>query len=431
MADVVLADKLNRGQRKAFEAIRDFLHPNQTRHKFFRLSGYAGTGKTFLLRALLQHSGYGNSVCVAPTNKATKVIKRTLQAAGIFVECKTIYSLLGIKMVSDEDRLVLEFPTIPADLSGYDVVYVDESSMLGKQLLAYIEERMPYARTKFVLVGDKAQIPPVGERRSPIWKLDCPTAYLTKVERYDNEILELATHIREQITSYPDVDLVLHSNHSETEGVWKFRREKFLRNIKLYAERGLFSKPDSVVAIAWRNRTVNELNAIVREAIFGDRARESQWLVGDRLSVGEPIQDQGRVLAHIEDEGTVLSSEVVNHTIYKDIRVYYLVVQIDDGPTIKLNVVHESCEAALQVKLNDLAATAKKDTSQWKYFWMMRNAFHKVRHGYAKTSHRVQGSTVETAFVDTTDILANSNTREALRCLYVGCTRPTTKLILT
>lgn len=389
------------------------------------------THNTFLLKKMFWELPKLAASATAPTNKATKVIKRTLNHAAISVECKTIYSMLGIKMVSDEDRLVLEFPSIPTDLRAYDVIYVDESSMLNRALLQHITGLSGNSSTKWVFLGDKAQLPPVGERNSPVWKLDCPKAYLTKVERYDNEILELATHVRKQVTAYPNVDLQLGSHHGSSEGVWKFRRAQFLHNLSRYAERGDFSEPDSVCAVAWRNRTVEDLNAVIRRAIFGSGAARSRWLVGDRISIGEPITEQGCVIAHIEDEGTILSSEVVQHTIYKEIKVYYLVVQIDDGATINLHVVHEESEPTLQIHLNAWAAAAKADRSKWKYFWMMRNSFHRVRYGYAKTAHRVQGSTYENVFCDTTDILANSNTREALRCLYVATTRATTKLILT
>lgn len=428
---VTVPIKLNRGQQKAYSSICEFLSPLQTEKRFLRLSGYAGTGKTFLLRSLIFNLPRLSAVACAPTNQATKVIKKTLASSGIHLPCKTIYSLLGIKMVSDEDRMILEFPTFPVDLSGYDVVYVDESSMLNRELLAYIKSIIHRSRTKWVFLGDKAQIPPVGERNSPIWKLDCVSLYLTHVERYDNQILELATHIRQQVTSYPNIDLRLRSHHDEKQGVWKFRREKFLENFRRVAARGEFSVPGSVAAVAWRNRTVDEMNAVARHAIFGDRAYKSQWIVGDRITMDEPLMFEGRQLAHIGDEGTVLSSEVVHHTIYKDVKVYYLVVQIDDGDTINLHVIHEDYAAALQLHLNALAIAAKADRSQWRYFWVMRNAFHRVRHAYAKTAHRIQGSTFTTVFVDTVDILANSNTREALRCLYVAATRPTTFLILT
>lgn len=431
MSAIVELYPLNRGQEKAFNLISSFLSPLQTQHKFFRLSGYAGTGKTYLLKALHQRGRHGRAVFVGPTNKATKVIKRVMLSAGWDVEVKTVYSLLGIKMVSDEDKMVLEFPHVPTNLSGYDVVFADEASMYNKALMDYIKERSKTLRLKWIFLGDKAQIPPVGEKNSPVWKLDCPSAYLTDVERYDNEILEFATHVRKQVTSYPNVKLEIHSNHSTNEGVWKLNRNKFFHNLERYADNGEFLKPDNSCAIAWRNKTVEAMNQVIRIAMFGELARKSRWVPGDRLSVGEPISFEGKVIAHIEDEGTVVSSEVVHHSIYKDLNVYYLVVQMDDGPTLQFHVIHEDSESVLEFQLNALAVDAKKDRTKWKYFWVMKNCFHKVRYGFAKTAHRVQGSTYNSVFVDTADILANSNSREALRCLYVAATRPTDKLILT
>jgi hypothetical protein len=49
---------------------------------------------------------------------------------------------------------------------------------------------------------------------------------------------------------------------------------------------------------------------------------------------------------------------------------------------------------------------------------------------YGATVHRAQGSTYETVWVDYQDILKNRNRREAFQCLYVACSRPTTKLLL-
>ena len=63
-------------------------------------------------------------------------------------------------------------------------------------------------------------------------------------------------------------------------------------------------------------------------------------------------------------------------------------------------------------------------------FWEFKEAFHKLRHAYAITAHRSQGSTYDTAFVDWRDILLNRNRGEAFRCLYVACTRPKRRLFL-
>ena len=66
----------------------------------------------------------------------------------------------------------------------------------------------------------------------------------------------------------------------------------------------------------------------------------------------------------------------------------------------------------------------------WSKFWTLKEAFHNVRHGYATTAPRSQGSTYETSFVDWRDILANRNPTEARRCLYVAFTRAKYRVFL-
>ena len=67
---------------------------------------------------------------------------------------------------------------------------------------------------------------------------------------------------------------------------------------------------------------------------------------------------------------------------------------------------------------------------KWKDFWLFKEAFHSVRHAYAITAHRSQGSTYTTVLGDYKDVLVNRTRHEALRCFYVMCTRPTTSLVL-
>lgn len=405
------------------------LNSGNARGKFFVLSGWAGTGKTKLLGYIFETIARFGAGFSSPTNKATKVLQTTL---GTRANCKTIYSLLGIKMVADEDRLILEFPRIPVDLSGYAVIFIDEASMISAALLDYIIERSRYYQTKWIFTGDRGQIPPVGEKRSKVWTLDCESAHLDEVVRHDNEILNLATRIRKAIQRYkrnPDPIIRVRSDHSTNEGVWKYSRSGFMKQIERAAKKGLFTEVDHTKAIAWRNRTVDELNEFIRYQIFGPQADKMPYIVGDRLMIGEPVMSKGQTLAHIDDEGTILEQTVSHHTDYKEYDAYKITLGIDDGVTIDLSILHPNSERKFLVTLNRMAADAKKDPTKWKDFWMLKNSFHKVRHSYAITTHRSQGSTYKNVFIDTADVLANSNSFEALRCLYVGFTRPTTMLI--
>ena len=78
-----------------------------------------------------------------------------------------------------------------------------------------------------------------------------------------------------------------------------------------------------------------------------------------------------------------------------------------------------------------MSKQAKQKKISWGGFWALKNEFmHDVRPCHAITAHRSQGSTYRSVFVDVEDILSNYNTTEALRCLYVACTRASDILVL-
>lgn len=423
-----LLSTLIKPQKAAFNKISRFLESPSER--FFRLSGYAGTGKTFLIACTNEQFPRLAQLNTSPTNKATKVLSKKLAGSS----CKTIYSALGIKMVADEDRLVLEFPRKPQDLNAWDVVWIDEGSMLNGQMVDYVTEVSNYfPHLKWIFSADRAQLNPIGEKESPIWNMDIPSVELTDVVRYDNQILALATHIRNQIIDYPDYELNVRGNHANKEGVWRVSQKGFRHYLERAAKAGYFNEVDHTKAIAWRNITVNDLNTLIRFYVFGRHAYKEPWIVGDRVMIASPVinNDGGTIKAHIDDEGSITSVKITHNTFYKDLKCYNIVIQMDDDKPLEVSLIHESSAAALSSKLNELAAEAKKDRTKWKNFWALKNTFHHIRHSYGLTSHRAQGSTFKYVLVDMGDIFKNLDELEALRSFYVSCTRPTTGVIVT
>lgn len=413
-------------QGTAIEAIKDFLADPEK--QFFLLSGYAGTGKTYCIQHLVGLVR-GRLIFTAPTNKATKVLRDTLTTDQYKPETRTIYSLLGLRLEANGEVKELTVPEDPLDLTQYRAVIVDEASMINANLFRFIKQTADAQHVKFIFMGDPAQLPPVGELRSPIWNHCHAASELRTVMRYDNQILALATALRGQV-DHPAPKFVRKTDNAEGEGVWVCGEGEFEQRILDAAGQGRFSQANNAKAIAWRNVTVDAFNRRIRQRIF-DNASATMWLPDDRIILLEPAKDlNDETVATTDDEGRITRVEEEWHPTWREFKVWRVSVTTDDNRVIVLGVLHEDFRQLHDVKAEELAAAARMNRRKWQSFWEFKEAFHKIRHSYAITAHRAQGSTYEAAFVDWKDILSNRNRSEAFRCLYVACTRPKKELYL-
>lgn len=166
-------------------------------HNLVMLVGYGGAGKTSSTQALINMLNHYSKtfLLLAPTGKAAKVL------SGFTGEdAKTIHRGLGYmppnNWSNNEEN--------PLD---YDVVIVDEFSMVDIFIFRKLLEAIDFNKTKLLLIGDDAQIPSVGAGNVLFDLLHCnkiPTVTLDKVFRYGTGGLStVATDIRTQ-TKYLD-----------------------------------------------------------------------------------------------------------------------------------------------------------------------------------------------------------------------------------
>ena len=412
-------------QVAAAEAISAFLA--DTTKKTFLLEGGAGTGKTYTAQALLD-TVKGRVLYTAPTNKATRVLRMTLSREDFKPECRTIYSALGLSMRENGEVKELTAPEDPVDLSAYKLIVLDEGSMVNSQVNSYILRAQAAYGFKLLVMADFAQLPPVGEPFSPLRAVP-DKATLTTPRRFENQILRQATTIREAVDK-PFLRLSLESDHDGGAGVFREGEGNYEATLRRFAADGDFSRPDCAKAIAWRNATVDRYNSLIRREIFGSEA-SALWLPGDRLSTLGPCMDlDGKKIADTDDEGLVERVDVEYHPEFGNYKTFRITVTTDDNRLIVLRPLHPESVAEHTRELENLAQQAKSNKRLWGKFWDLKEAFHTVRHGYATTAHRSQGSTYETSFVDWRDILVNRNLTEARRCLYVAFTRAKYRVFL-
>lgn len=426
--------KLNDGQKAATAAILDWLQDPE--EMFFLLQGPAGTGKTFCLQHVM-HEFKGRMLFTAPTNKATRVLRETLSTDGKYKpDCRTTFSALGLKMEANGEVKEITNPEDPVDLSDYRVMVVDEGSMVSTVLLREVIAAANRSNIKILFMLDEFQLPPVKEERSPVLDLKAPRAALTQVMRHDNQILKLATAIRGQIGKI-QTSLKLVTDWDGVEGVRVHPvRGQFMHAIQQAAEAGHFTADGDgrvrAKAIAWRNVTVDTLNRHIRNIIFdSDIASENIWLPDDRVIFTGPARNlEDEPIASTDDEGTVLHVAEDWHQFYPEYKVFNITIDLMDGRRVNSWALHPDSEKAVANKLALLSAEAKVERRKWKQFWDLKEAFHTLRHAYAITAHRSQGSTYEDVFVDYRDVLLNPNRKEAWQCLYVAATRAKKRLEL-
>lgn len=402
----------------------DFIQDPSPSQWYFSFSGPAGTGKTFCMREVIARSKNSrvNFAFTAPTNKAAKVLRNITEEAG------TIYSLLGLRVdKSGEVKKIVSGKKI--DLSDIDVIFVDEASMVNRQLFQILEDECLKSNLKVVFMGDVAQLPPVGETRSLVWEGSLG-AHLTKVMRHDNQILTLATHIRQIMTSIAP-SITIKSDHDEHGGVWKLPKNDFKQSIYNAAINGEFADGTKGKVIAWRNVRVDEYNNLIRNAVFGAEAEPGFYVPGDRIVAAGPcMRGNDEVLLSTDDEALIEAVTVCKHPFEPKYNAIELKCRTEYDKIIRLMVIHPASAQDFKNDGEQLAFQARGNGKLWKKFWDHQDLFHMVKYAYALTAHRSQGSTYENVWVDYQDILFNRNRAEAFQCLYTASTRPTTKLFL-
>ncbi len=425
-------------QAEAIEKMGAFQADRRQRGAGFLLSGFAGTGKTFSITRLLDRLSGEKVVLTAPTNKAVRVLEGMMAEAGLKVETKTTHALLGLVVQYDQDRQILKRKR-KSQLNDYSLVIVDECSMINGELWDNLQRQLSGSATKIIFVGDPAQLPPVNEPESPTFGID-NRVELTDIvrQRAGNPIIELSAAIRETMDSGQPVRVAdFVRRPGDKSGVSLRLGDRFADWFPRAFQSERYQKDaDAFRVVSWTNRRVIAFNRTIRHLLL-EAYPEQPFLAGERaVSVG-PVYDldgdKTEIVLNTDIEGTVRSCERAVHPWFPDHRfqVWKTVFQPANGDDeVTAYLPDDREKRRIDDQLNTLADRAREREISWWSFWKLKNAMADLRPCHAITVHRAQGSTFENVFIDSADILANPNRREALQCLYVAVTRASKNVIL-
>jgi len=394
-----ITGEMTEEQQEAAKKIHAFLESNETE---FVLSGYAGTGKTYTIGRALEPIARtytrwvngepmekSNVVYVAPTHKATGVLADALESAGGVGECMTIHSLLACRKVRENGRVQFLPNRDKQQIGGYEVIVVDEASMIGKEMRGWLLSAIKGHRAQIIWMGDPAQLPPVNDT-SVVFDLVCPTARLETIMRNGGIVQDAATQVRLHIA---DMDTRWAEQGEDAHGkIVRVEHEEFL---SAYLE-----KRQTAKMLAWRNDSVDYLNDWVRQQIYDD---SQPFHVDERLvCVSSWSNHDETILLHSEDELVV--NQLAELRDLNGIGYYQVTMRHERYDSIKLDVLHPESVAEHERQLAALKSKALEDRRKWSDFYKLSERFVKVRPGWATTVHKSQGSTYDEVFVVETDL---------------------------
>lgn len=472
-----LSESLNAGQKQAFETIIDFLIDSED-YKGIVLKGYAGTGKTFLVRRLIEYIAQtdhkGAIAITAPTNKAVKVLYKA--AAGnnsglssfvfedIFdgtsrISYSTIHKLLGMReVIAPDGTQTFEMQNINENKSvNFKYLIVDEISMLDNVICHGIMKLAD--KIKIIFIGDPMQIPPVNATDSIPFKHDSPYKYktveLTEIMRQkgDNPIIASSFTIRDNISMTQPIPKLVTKVNDKGEGLIYFDesvdKPKIKPLLEQYFKNSNFElNSDYMKVIAWTNKTVNYINDVVREILYGKNP--AKFEEGEKLIVLKPIFKEfyhkkkyghyWRLFLNTSEELTVtnvhletLTKKIATHSLTYSawvLTVSYSDLKGNDCEDF-IYVIHESSEEDYHKMVSTLRKRAidhklsnpETRKKAWVDYFNCLKWSAQTAYNYAITGHKAQGSTYENVLIIEDDIDRNRKTLERNRIKYTAYSR--------
>ena len=444
-----------------FAALGQFIVSREER-KAFILRGYAGTGKTSVMSALVRALAGLKQPCIllAPTGRAAKVLSRY---AGY--PAYTIH-----KKIYRQKQLGVEAFSLADNLHKNTLFIVDEASMLSGQrdngtfgsgcllddLVRYVYNGQGCS---LLLVGDDAQLPPVGSTASPAldayfmqhsYQLSVVSYQLTQVARQalDSGILSEATRIRESIAKERQWSRITITQPvlSNERDIIRLKGEEVIESLE---NSWRTVGAEETLIITRSNKRTNMYNQGVRARVLW---KEDDISNGDRLMVTKNNYFWAQEYEDLEfiANGDMFEIERLSnrHEMYGFHFAKATLRSVDYDWEIEAliwldTLTTDSPENNYAMQKELFARIAedypeirnKKELVKTIYESPYYNAL-QVRFAYCVTCHKAQGGQWKHVYIDSglgdewISGLEESEKRELLRWLYTAVTRATEKIYL-
>ena len=468
--------QLTQDQQKATALFEEFIDSDK---KVFILKGYAGTGKTTLLKGYAKFLSGKSRLgrIVAPTGRAARVIESITGFESSTIH-RLIYNMKKLKteeIIGEDGKQTFKyFFEVSENLDDIRQVYfVDEASMVSNNysdseffrfgsgyllsdLLQYID-LFSNKKNKLVLVGDPAQLPPVGSKDSLALEpqffiskeLAVQSYELTEVVRQQEKsgILFNANRIR---------DLIFQTQRNQNIFNHQFEDVHILSSeaaISQYIQFAPLPNISKLIFIVFSNATVQDYNKQIRATYFPE---QENITAGDILQITKNNYSDNAALFNGDFVDVLKVDTVVEKRVApvfvnnkkEEIALYFRDVLIKYGDNKQVNI--KLIDSLLHSRYRDLTAAETKalyidfvirfkkrnhskfNTQSIEFKEALKNDLYfnaiRAKFGYAITGHKSQGGTWENVIVDFSG--RTGLNADALRWSYTAITRASKRLFV-
>ncbi len=430
---------------------------DERKNSLFVLKGFAGTGKTTIISALVKNLWRikKSGVLLAPTGRAAKVIANYSKKEAFTIHKKIYFPKKtggsGVTFVLQPNKhknsiFIVDEASMISDANSDSKLF--ENGSLLDDLIQYVYSG---TKCKLILVGDTAQLPPVKMEMSPAleeqklqmnYDKDVTHIELDEVVRQteESDILLNATLIRESLNEgfYDDFQFHLTSRADVVRLIDGHEVMDAIQN----AYRDLGHEETSIIVRS--NKRANQYNQQIRSKIL---FQEEEISSGDYLMVVKnnyfwvkPTSEAGfiangdivkvlEIFAIKELYGFRFAEIKVQMVDYPNMQPFETVVVLDTLESNSPSLSYEESNALYQEVMKDY----EDETSKYKKFLKVKNNKYfnalQIKFSYAMTCHKSQGGQWHTIFVEQ-PYLPNGIDKDYLRWLYTAVTRTQEKLYL-
>ena len=442
-------------QEKVVKILADFLFCHET-DSLFLLKGYAGTGKTSLIGALVKTLDQLEQKCVllAPTGRAAKVFAHYAGHPAFTIH-KKIYRQ---RSFSNE----LDNFSINDNLHQHTLFIVDEASMIANDGLSgsmfgtgrLLDDLVQYVYSgqgcRLMFIGDTAQLPPVGEEESPALSANALKGYGLKV--YEGMLTEVVRQLSDSGILWNATELRRYIAEEDFFTLPPIRVEDF-PDIKVIPGNELIEAItdsydhvglDETIVVCRSNKRANIYNKGIRNTIL---FREEELETGDLLMVAKnnyywtegckeidfiangDIAEVRRVRREREMYGFRFADVVLRFPDYDDMELEVKLL-LDTLHTDTPALPKEMNDKLFYSVLEDYAdITIKRERMKKMKSDPYYNAL-QVKYAYAVTCHKAQGGQWKRVFLDQGYMTEDMLSPDYFRWLYTAFTRATETLYL-